>query len=59
VVVEVKAAGINLMDTNVRRGFVPSFGLPLAVGVDGAGVVVGVGDQATAKVGDRVGTHSG
>jgi NADPH:quinone reductase len=54
VVVEVKAAGINLMDTNVRRGFVPSFGLPLAVGVDGAGVVVGVGDQATAKVGDRV-----
>jgi NADPH2:quinone reductase len=54
VVVEVKAAGINLMDTNVRRGFVPAFGLPLAVGVDGAGVVVAVGDQSTVKVGDRV-----
>jgi NADPH2:quinone reductase len=54
VVVGVKAAGINLMDTNVRRGFVPAFGLPLAVGVDGAGIVVAVGDQSTAKVGDRV-----
>jgi NADPH2:quinone reductase len=54
VVVGVKAAGINLMDTNVRRGFVPAFGLPLAVGVDGAGVVVAAGDQSTAKVGDRV-----
>jgi NADPH:quinone reductase len=54
VVVEVKAAGVNLMDTNVRRGFVPAFGLPLAVGVDGAGIVVAVGDQSTAKVGDRV-----
>jgi NADPH2:quinone reductase len=54
VVVEVKAAGINLMDTNVRRGFVPAFGLPLAVGVDGAGIVVAVGDRSTAKVGDRV-----
>jgi NADPH2:quinone reductase len=54
VVVEVKAAGINLMDTYVRRGLVPSSTLPLALGVDGAGVVAAVGDQATAKVGDRV-----
>jgi NADPH2:quinone reductase len=63
VVVEVKAAGINLMDTNVRRGLVPTgiagpaprtYALPLALGVDGAGVVVAVGDQATAKIGDSV-----
>jgi NADPH:quinone reductase len=54
VVVEVKAAGINLMDTYVRRGLTPSSGLPLTVGVDGAGVVVAVGDQSAAKVGDRV-----
>ena len=63
VVVEVKAAGVNLMDTNVRRGLVPTgisgppprtYALPLALGVDGAGVVVAVGDQSTAKIGDRV-----
>lgn len=63
VLVAVKAAGINLMDTNVRRGLVPTgiagpaprtYSLPLALGVDGAGVVVAVGDQSNAKVGDRV-----
>jgi NADPH2:quinone reductase len=54
VVVEVKAAGINLMDTYVRRGRLVSITPPLALGVDGAGVVAAVGDQATAKVGDRV-----
>ena len=53
VVVKVKAAGINLMDTYVRRGLTPS-SLPLTVGVDGAGVVVALGDQSAAKVGDRV-----
>ena len=54
VVVEVKAAGINLMDTYIRRGRLPSITAPFALGVDGAGVVTAVGDQATAKVGDRV-----
>jgi NADPH2:quinone reductase len=54
VVVEVKAAGINLMDTYVRRGRLASITPPLALGVDGAGVVAAIGDQATAKVGDRV-----
>lgn len=54
VVVEVKAAGINLMDTYVRRGLLSSSTLPLALGVDGAGVVVAVGDRSTARVGDRV-----
>ena len=51
--VEVKAAGINLMDSYVRRGG-PASGFPLMLGVDGAGVVVAVGDQSTAKIGGRV-----
>jgi NADPH2:quinone reductase len=54
VVVEVKAAGINLMDSYARRGLVPTYKLPISVGVEGAGIVVAVGDQSTAKVGDRV-----
>jgi NADPH2:quinone reductase len=54
VVVEVKAAGINLMDTYLRRGLIESVPLPLPFGVDGAGVVVAVGQDSTAKVGDRV-----
>ncbi|MBU3066664.1 quinone oxidoreductase [Nocardia sp. NEAU-G5] len=57
VVVEVKAAGLNLMDTYVRRGM-PAAHFnhepPLILGVDGAGIVTAAGDQATAKVGDRV-----
>jgi NADPH:quinone reductase len=54
VVVAVKAAGVNLTDTLARRGAHPSFTPPLALGVDGAGVVVAAGDQAVAEVGDRV-----
>jgi NADPH2:quinone reductase len=54
VVVQVKAAGINLMDTYVRRGRHASITPPLALGVDGAGVVAAVGERATARVGDRV-----
>jgi NADPH2:quinone reductase len=53
-VVEVKAAGINLMDSYARRGLGPSSSLPLTVGVDGAGVVVAAGAQSIASVGDRV-----
>lgn len=54
VVVEVKAAGINLADILARRGEHPTFTPPLTPGVDGAGVVAAAGDQAIAKVGDRV-----
>jgi NADPH2:quinone reductase len=57
VVVEVKAAGLNLMDTYIRRGL-PAGAFtqdpPLSLGVDGAGVVTAASGQATAKVGDRV-----
>src|SRR2546430_17588205 len=54
VLVEVKAAGVNLMDIYARRGMLGMFSLPLSLGVDGAGVVIAVGDRATARVGDRV-----
>jgi NADPH2:quinone reductase len=54
VVVQVKAAGINLMDSYLRRGMNKSIPLPLRLGVDGAGVVVAVGEESTAEVGDRV-----
>lgn len=54
VVVEVKAVGVNLMDTYLRRGMHPSAPLPLTLGVEGAGVVVAAGDQSTARIGDRV-----
>jgi NADPH:quinone reductase len=57
VLVQVKAAGLNLMDTYIRRGLrAGAFAQaqPLSLGVDGAGVVVAVGGQTTAEVGDRV-----
>jgi NADPH:quinone reductase len=55
VLVEVKAAGVNLMDTYTRRGDLNEmFPLPISLGVDGAGVVTAVGDRSTARVGDRV-----
>ncbi|GAS90834.1 quinone oxidoreductase [Mycolicibacterium brisbanense] len=54
VVVAVKAAGVNLMDTYSRRGLVPGIPLPLAVGVEGAGTVIAAGDRSGAQVGDRV-----
>lgn len=52
--VEVKAAGVNLMDVYARRGMLKMFSLPLSLGIDGAGVVIAVGDRSTARVGDRV-----
>jgi NADPH2:quinone reductase len=54
VVVEVKAAGLNLMDTYARRGLVSMYSLPLALGVDGAGVVVEAGEESAVTTGDRV-----
>ena len=54
VLVEVTAAGVNLMDIYARRGMLGMFSLPLSLGVDGAGVVIAVGDRSTARVGDRV-----
>lgn len=56
VLVRVKAAGVNPVDTKVRtRGvFVPD-GLPAILGCDGAGVVEAVGDRVSRyKPGDEV-----
>ena len=54
VLVEVKAAGVNLFDTQLRSGLYKR-DLPLTLGLEGAGIVQangpGVGDIA---VGDRV-----
>src|SRR2546421_804966 len=51
VLVEVKAAGVNLMDIYARRGMLGMSSLPLSLGVDGAGVVIAVGGLSTARVG--------
>jgi NADPH:quinone reductase-like Zn-dependent oxidoreductase len=59
--VAIKAAGINHLDTWVRRG-VPghSFPLPITPGSDGAGEVVALGEGVTGySVGDRVAVAPG
>lgn len=54
VLVEVKAAGVNLFDTQLRSGLY-NFGLPVALGQEGAGIVQAVGSGVTEfKPGDRV-----
>jgi NADPH2:quinone reductase len=50
-----QAIGINYLDTYHRRGVFPIPALPGALGVEGAGEVVAVGEGVTRfKVGDRV-----
>jgi NADPH:quinone reductase-like Zn-dependent oxidoreductase len=49
-----RAAGLNHLDVWVRRGL-PSVPKPRILGADGAGIVVGIGDDTAAfAVGDRV-----
>ena len=56
VLVAVKAAGINLFDTQLRSGLY-KHDLPLTLGLEGAGIVEAVGaDAADIAVGDRVAT---
>jgi len=53
VLVAVKAAGINLFDTQLRSGLYKR-DLPLTLGLEGAGIVEAVGaDVADIAVGDR------
>lgn len=58
VLVEVHAAGVNLLDAKVRSGefkLILRYGMPLVLGHDVAGVVVKVGARAQRfKVGDEV-----
>jgi NADPH2:quinone reductase len=54
VLVEVKAAGVNLFDTQLRSGLYKR-DLPLTLGLEGAGVVAAIGKDVTdIKSGDRV-----
>lgn len=54
VLVAVKAAGVNFIDTYLRQGMYPS-SPPYVPGVEGAGDIVAVGDGVeTLTVGDRV-----
>jgi NADPH:quinone reductase len=54
VLVAVKAAGVNLFDTQLRSGLYPR-DLPFTLGLEGAGLVEAVGpDVADIAVGDRV-----
>jgi NADPH2:quinone reductase len=54
VLVEVKAAGVNLFDTQLRSGLYKR-DLPLTLGLEGAGIVHSVGqDVADIRIGDRV-----
>jgi NADPH2:quinone reductase len=55
VLVKLKAAGINPVDTKLRRGLYPIDHLPVVLGCDGAGVVEETGPGATRfKPGDEV-----
>jgi len=54
IVVRSEAAGVNYLDTYHRTGLYPN-PLPLVPGMEGAGVVTGVGPEVTLfRVGDRV-----
>ncbi|GAA4529134.1 quinone oxidoreductase family protein [Amycolatopsis samaneae] len=55
VLVRLRAAGVNYMDTGVRRGPVTSWSMPTALGVEGVGVVTALGEGVDdLAVGDRV-----
>jgi NADPH2:quinone reductase len=55
VLVEVKTAGVNFMDTQIRSGLFPR-PLPVTLGIEGAGIVRAVGEGVeTVKPDDRVG----
>ena len=55
VLVKLKAAGINPVDTKLRRGLYPIEQLPAVLGCDGAGVVAAIGTGVSrCKPGDEV-----
>ena len=47
VLVKLKAAGVNPIDTKLRRGLYPVENLPTILGCDGAGIVETVGSKVT------------
>jgi len=53
--VRLKAAGVNPIDTKLRQGLYPMDNLPAVLGCDGSGIVEAVGsDVSKFKVGDEV-----
>ncbi len=58
VLVQVRAAGVNAFDWKIRQGYMKEqlpLGLPVALGIELAGVVAAVGEGSSKfKVGDRV-----
>lgn len=55
VLVKLKAAGVNPIDTKLRAGFYPMENLPAVLGCDGAGIVEQCGSDVTrVKEGDEV-----
>jgi NADPH2:quinone reductase len=55
ILVKLKAAGVNPVDTKLRRGLYPMEDLPAVLGCDGAGVIEATGPDVTRfKPGDAV-----
>ena len=55
VLVKLKAAGVNPVDTKIRSGLYPPKTLPTIPGCDGAGIVEKTGDKVSRfKSGDEV-----
>ena len=53
--VQVKAAGVNVVDTMFREGYIGTNVFPLVMGSDFSGIVVKVGAEVTEfKIGDEV-----
>ncbi|MDC7694265.1 NAD(P)-dependent alcohol dehydrogenase [Asticcacaulis sp. DXS10W] len=58
VLVRMKAASVNFIDTAVASGLYPGISYPIVPVADGAGVVIGIGEGVTGvKVGHRVAIH--
>ena len=55
VLVQIKAAGVNPIDTKLRAGLYPLNSFPAILGCDGAGIIENVGAKVTKfKIGDPV-----
>jgi NADPH:quinone reductase-like Zn-dependent oxidoreductase len=52
--IEVRAAGVNLVDTMLRAGYLETGPLPLTLGSDFAGVVADASDLEGFAIGDEV-----
>jgi NADPH:quinone reductase-like Zn-dependent oxidoreductase len=59
ILVQVKAAGVNFFDAEIREGAIPTLSLPHTLGMDGAGVVTAVGPSVDpSRIGQQVVFHA-